>query len=101
MRTPFIAPAILSATFTSYWTTADADATRPDNQRRTAILHYTSWAAVFPISGLSGYLFGCGHFDQSRERRDGPSSGRSATLDTMSQATGSGTQSRQAELQLD
>ncbi|RZM99334.1 hypothetical protein CWO91_36090 [Bradyrhizobium genosp. SA-3] len=29
-----------------------AHAIQPDNQRRTAILHYASWAAVFRISGL-------------------------------------------------
>lgn len=34
---------------------AAADAIRPDNQRRTAILRYASWAAVFPIRGWSGY----------------------------------------------
>jgi hypothetical protein len=34
---------------------AAADAIRPDNQRRTAILRYASRAAVFPISGWSGY----------------------------------------------
>jgi hypothetical protein len=29
---------------------AAAQAIQPDNQQRTAILRYTSWAAVFPIS---------------------------------------------------
>jgi hypothetical protein len=52
---------------------AAADAIRPDNERRTAILRYASWTAVFPVSGLVRLPFGCGHFDQSRERRDGPS----------------------------
>jgi hypothetical protein len=52
---------------------AAADAIRPDNQRRTAILRYASWTAVFPVSALVRLPFGCGHFDQSRERRDGPS----------------------------
>jgi hypothetical protein len=42
-----------------------ADAIRPDNQRRTAILRYASSAAVSPISGLVRLPFGCGHFDQS------------------------------------
>jgi hypothetical protein len=51
---------------------AAADAIRPDNQRRNAILHCSSWTAVFPISGLVRLPFGCRHFDQSRERRDGP-----------------------------
>jgi len=34
---------------------AAADAIRPDNRRRTAILRYASWATVFPISLWSGY----------------------------------------------
>jgi len=51
---------------------AAGDAIRPDNQRRTAILRYASWAAVFPISRVVRLPFGGGHFDQSRERRDGP-----------------------------
>jgi hypothetical protein len=53
---------------------AAADAIRPDNQRRTAILRYALWAAVFPISRLVWLPFGCGHLDQSQERRDGPDS---------------------------
>ena len=32
-----------------------ADAIRPDNQQRNAILHGSSRTAVFPISGLSSY----------------------------------------------
>jgi hypothetical protein len=48
---------------------ATAQAIRPDNQRRTAILRYASWAAVFPISRVARSPFDCGHFDQSRERR--------------------------------
>jgi hypothetical protein len=51
---------------------AAADAIRPDNQRQIAILHYSSWTAVFPISGVVRLPFGCGHFDQSQERRDRP-----------------------------
>jgi hypothetical protein len=41
-------------------------------QRRTAILRYASWAAVFPISRAAPLPFDCGHLDQSREWRDGP-----------------------------
>ena len=52
-----------------------AHAIRPDNQRRTPILCYASWAAVFPISRVVRLPFGCDHFDQTRERRDGPISG--------------------------
>ena len=33
-----------------HYDVAAADAIRPDNQRRTAILRYASWAAVFPFS---------------------------------------------------
>jgi hypothetical protein len=52
---------------------AAADAIRPDNQRRTAILRYASWAAAaFPISRVVRSPFDCGHFDQSWKRRDGP-----------------------------
>ncbi len=32
-----------------------ADTIRPDTQRRTTILHYASWANVFPIRWWSGY----------------------------------------------
>jgi hypothetical protein len=35
-------------------------------------LRYASWAAVRPISPVVRLPFGCGHFDQSQERRDGP-----------------------------
>ncbi len=41
---------------------AAADAIRPDNRRRTAILRYASWAAVFPISWVVRLLSGSGHF---------------------------------------
>jgi hypothetical protein len=51
---------------------AAAQAIPPDNLRRTAILRYASWAAVRPISPVVRLPFGCGHFDQSQERRDGP-----------------------------
>jgi hypothetical protein len=52
---------------------AAADAIRPDNQRRTAILRRASWAVAFPISRVVMSSFDCGHFDQSRgEQRDGP-----------------------------
>jgi hypothetical protein len=50
---------------------ATAQAIRPDNLRWIAILRYASWAAVFPISWVVRSPFDCGHFDQSRERRDG------------------------------
>ena len=51
---------------------AAAETIRPDNQRRTTILRYASWAAVFPISLVVRLPFDCGPFDQSRDRRDGP-----------------------------
>ncbi|MCA6105206.1 hypothetical protein [Bradyrhizobium australafricanum] len=51
---------------------AAADVIRPDNQRRTAILRYVSWANVFPISRVVRSPFDCGNFNQSCERRDGP-----------------------------
>jgi hypothetical protein len=52
---------------------AAADETiRPDNQRRTAILRYALWATVFPISLVVRLPFDSGPFDQSRDRRDGP-----------------------------
>src|SRR5438874_13027062 len=44
---------------------AAARAIRADNQRRTAILRYASWAAVFPISRMVRLHFSCGHFDQA------------------------------------
>jgi hypothetical protein len=43
----------------------------PDNPRQTTILRYASWAAVFPISLVGRLPFDGGHFDQSRDRRDG------------------------------
>jgi hypothetical protein len=43
----------------------------PDNQRRTTILRYAQWAAVFPISLMVRLPFGSGPFDQSRDRRNG------------------------------
>jgi len=49
-----------------------AETIRPDNQRRTTILRYASWAAVFPISLVVRLPFDSGPFDQSRDRRDGP-----------------------------
>ena len=42
------------------------------NLRRPAILHYTSWAAVFPISQEVRLALDSGPFDRSRKRRDGP-----------------------------
>jgi len=50
---------------------AAAETIRPDNQRRTTILRYASWAAVFPISLVVRLPFDSGPFDQSRDRRDG------------------------------
>ena len=40
---------------------AAAQAIQPDNRRRTAILRYTSWTAVFPISRVVRLPFDCGH----------------------------------------
>ena len=40
---------------------AAAQAIKPDNRRRTAILRYTSWTAVFPISRVVRLPFDCGH----------------------------------------
>jgi hypothetical protein len=54
---------------------AAAATIRPDSRRRTTILRYASWAAVLPISLVVRLTFGCGHFDQSRERRVGPEGG--------------------------
>jgi hypothetical protein len=51
---------------------AAGETIRPDNQRRTAILRYASWAAVFPISLVLRLPFDSGPFDQSWDRRDGP-----------------------------
>src|SRR6202030_1827464 len=52
---------------------AAAEAIRPDNLRRTAILRYASWAAVFRMSRVVRLPFdGSSHFDQSRVRPDGP-----------------------------
>ncbi len=51
---------------------AAAETIRPDNQRRTTILRYASWAAVFPISLVVRLPFDSGPFDQSRDRRHGP-----------------------------
>jgi hypothetical protein len=52
---------------------ATAEAIRPDNLRRTAILRYASWAAVFRMSRVVRLPFdGSSHFDQSRVRPDGP-----------------------------
>src|SRR5882757_1249555 len=52
---------------------AAAEAIRPDNLRRTAILCYASWAAVFRMSRVARLPFdGSSHFDQSRVRPDGP-----------------------------
>jgi hypothetical protein len=51
---------------------AAAETIRPDNQRRTTILRYASWAAVFPISLVVRLPFDSGSFDPSRGRRDGP-----------------------------
>jgi hypothetical protein len=51
---------------------AAAETIRPDNQRRTTILRYASWAAVFPISLVVRLPFDSGPFNQSRDRRDGP-----------------------------
>jgi hypothetical protein len=48
------------------------DAIRPKKQRRTAILRYASWSAVFSISLVVRLPFDSGPFDQSRDRRDGP-----------------------------
>src|SRR5207302_5770473 len=45
---------------------------RPDNQRRTTILRYASWATVLPISLVVRLPFDSGPFDQSWDRRDGP-----------------------------
>jgi hypothetical protein len=61
-------------TIVSLWRydVAAAQAIPPDNQRRTAILCYALWAAVFPISRAVRLASDCGHFDQFRERRDGP-----------------------------
>ena len=45
---------------------AAAEAIRPDNLRRTAILRYASWAAVFRMSRVVRLPFdGSRHFDQS------------------------------------
>ena len=52
---------------------ATAEAIRPDNLRRTAILRYASWAVVFRMSRVVRLPFdGSSHFDQSRVRPDGP-----------------------------
>jgi hypothetical protein len=52
---------------------AAAEAIRPDNLRRTAILRCASWAAVFRMSRVARLPFdGSSHFDQSRVRPDGP-----------------------------
>jgi hypothetical protein len=51
---------------------AARDALQLANLRCSAIQHHASAAAVFPISGSVRLPFGCGHFEQSRERRDGP-----------------------------
>lgn len=51
---------------------AAAKAIRPDNQRRTTILRYASWAAVFPIPLVVRLPLDSGPFDQSQDRRDGP-----------------------------
>jgi hypothetical protein len=52
---------------------AAAEAIRPDNLRRTAILRYASRAAVFRMSRVARLPFdGSSHFDQSRVRPDGP-----------------------------
>jgi hypothetical protein len=60
-------------TIASLWhyDAAASQAIRPDNVRRTSILRYAPWAALFPISRLFRSPFDCGHFDQSREQRDG------------------------------
>src|SRR5260221_12229663 len=40
---------------------AAAQAIQPEQRRRSAILRYTSWAAVFPISRVVRLPFDCGH----------------------------------------
>jgi hypothetical protein len=50
---------------------AAADAIRPDNQRRNAISAPRGRLSS-RFRGLVRLPFGCHHFDQSRERRDGP-----------------------------
>ena len=61
-------------TIVSLWRydAAAALAIPPDNRRRTAIVRYASWAAVFPISRAALLPFDCGHLDQSQEWRDVP-----------------------------
>ena len=51
---------------------ATADAIRLDNQRRTAILRYASWANVLPTSRVVRSPFDFSQFNQPSERRDGP-----------------------------
>ena len=51
---------------------AAARAIWPNRPRQTAILRYTSWAAVFPISREVRLAFDSGPFDRSRRRRDRP-----------------------------
>src|ERR1700738_767588 len=51
---------------------AAAQAIRPDNLRRTALLRYAAWGAVFPIWQVLRLPFDSDPFDQSRERRDVP-----------------------------
>ncbi len=47
-------------------------AIRPDNQRRTAILRYASWALFLPISPGGPVTFDSGLLDQLRDRRNVP-----------------------------
>ena len=51
-------------------------------------MHCSSWTAVFPISGLVRLPFGCLHFDQSRERRDGPEAAVSEAAHTRIHVSG-------------
>jgi hypothetical protein len=51
---------------------AAARAIWPNRPRQTAILRYSSWAAVFPISQEVRLALDSGPFDRSRKRRDGP-----------------------------
>jgi hypothetical protein len=60
---------------------AAAEAIRPDNLRRTAILRYASWAAVFRMSRVARLPFdGSSHFDQSRVRPMGHSRHRNRII---------------------
>jgi len=51
---------------------AAAETIRPDNERRTTILRYASWAVVFPISLVAGYSSIAA--PSTRREIDGPNS---------------------------